>query len=141
MGISKKINVFNLDFKNIKALTDLLGYKAPQSLNRIAFKYGTLENMVKIRLRVNTDEQARSKLLELLEQKDQPKDKETAMQPQPKELSELSNEQQCAKKYAQALLNKGDEQILNSLLLAFGCENEQGRESVLKYFDEIKKGV
>ena len=140
MGISKKINVFNLDFKNIKALTDLLGYKAPQSLNRIAFKYGTLENMVKIRLRVDTDEQARSKLLELLEQEDQPKDKETAMQ-QPKELSELSNEQQCAKKYAQALLNKGDEQILSSLLLAFGCENEQGRESVLKYFDEIKKGI
>ena len=131
---------YGVGFKTLKEIKDVLNMRSNLSqavINR--FYGGSLETLIATRLKMkgSSKEQIKSKLLELINQKDQPKDKETAMQLQPKELSELSNEQQCAKKYAQALLNKGDEQILNSLLLAFGCS----RDDVLKYFDEIKKGV
>lgn len=128
-----------IEFKSKNQLFKLLGYTQSMSDSMIQKQYKTLDNLVRVRLRLKQNEDIKDALLLLLKQQDQPKNKNTVLQP--KELSELSNEQQCAKKYAQALLNKGDEQILNSLLLAFGCENEQGRESVLKYFDEIKKGV
>ena len=127
-----------IEFKSKNQLFKLLGYTQSMSDSMIQKQYKTLDNLVRVRLRLKHNEDIKDALLLLLKQQEQPKNKNTVLQP--KELSDLSilsNEQQCAKKYAQALLNKGDEQILNSLLLAFGCS----RDDVLKYFDEIKKGV
>ena len=124
--LGNKITVYGIEFKNLAEFSALLGYKANLSAAFVAKRYGTFEDMAKVRLRVNTDEQAKAKLLELMGQKDD------------KTIQKVSvletKEQKCAKAYINALINQGNEQILDALCLAFDCK----KDDVLQAVESLK---
>ena len=123
---SKKVEIYGLVFNSMADLCRLLGYTSSLSKSFVLKQYGSLEQLIKVRLRVDNDEQAKAKLLELLEQKDD------------KKIQNVSNletkEQKCAKAYINALINKGDEGVLDALCLAFDCQ----KDKVLKAVDSLK---
>lgn len=124
--LGNKITVYGIDFKNLAEFCTLLGYKGNLSTKFVIKRYGSFENMAKVRLRVDSDEQAKAKILELLEQK--PNEK----------IQNISNlgakEIKCAKAYINALINKGDNTVLDALCLAFDCK----RDNVLRAVDSLK---
>ena len=123
------INVYGLQFESLSALCKVLGYNTNVSSAFISKRYGTIEQLIKVRLRVNTDEQAKQKLLELMGQKDEPKEQKTCIDDSPV--------MRCAHAYINGLINKGDSVMLDNLVLAFGVD----RDDVLKAVEQIKKGA
>lgn len=59
------ISVYGVDFATQTDFFKLLGYARPLAKKLIAAQYGTLENVVKSRLKADTDDQAREMLLKL----------------------------------------------------------------------------
>lgn len=116
--LGQKIKVFGLDFKTTAELCKTIGYSASLSKSFINQRYGTLENMVKTRLRVDNDEQAKQKLLELMGQKDEPKEQKTCIDDSPVI--------KCARAFVTACINKGlkdDKSLLDGLMLAFNIND------------------
>lgn len=60
-----KITVYGVDFKNVSELCKLLGYKNSFAMSFIKQKYGTIEDMVKQRLKLDYDYEIKQKLLTL----------------------------------------------------------------------------
>ena len=116
--LGQKITVFGLDFKTTADLCKTIGYSASLSKSFINQRYGTLENMVKTRLRIDDDEQAKAKLLELLGQKDEPKEQKAYIDDSPVV--------KCARAFVTACINKGlkdDKSLLDGLMMAFNIND------------------
>lgn len=124
------INVYGLQFESLSALCKVLGYNTNVSSAFISKRYGTIEQLIKVRLRVNTDEQAKAKLLELMGQKDEQKEQKTC-------IDDGDPVMRCAHAYINGLINKGDNVMLDNLALAFGVD----RNAVLQAVEQIKKGA
>ena len=112
------INVYGLQFESLSALCKVLGYNTNVSSAFISKRYGTIEQLIKVRLRVNTDEQAKQKLLELMGQKEQPKEQKAYIDDSPVI--------KCARAFVTACINKGlkdDKSLLDGLMLAFNISD------------------
>ena len=121
-----QLTVFNIDFDSIADFLQTIGYKSKITQKTIMQRYGSFESFIKRRYKIDNDEQARAKLLELMGQKD---DKTVQNVP----ILE-TKEQKCAKAYINALINQGNEQILDALCLAFDCK----KDDVLQAVESLK---
>ena len=70
--------VLDVVFESQRELFKLLGYKCTMSKSQILKQNGSYENLIKRRLCVDTDNEAKMKLLELKEKSDQAKNEKTA---------------------------------------------------------------
>jgi len=70
--------VLDVVFESQRELFKLLGYKCTMSKSQIIKQNGSYENLIKRRLCVDTDNEAKMKLLELKEKSDQAKNEKTA---------------------------------------------------------------
>lgn len=126
MPASIEIEVFGLKIKSLSYLCQLLGYKKPISKSLITVKYGSLENLVQTRLKVDSAESAKIKLMELLGLKESAK------------TQVLSDDvvTQCAKAYIKSVLNQDiDTQSLQVLMRAF---NVQDQNAVIGEIERLK---
>lgn len=135
-----KIDVYGITFKSLSALCKVLGYKTNMSQELINKRFGNIESMIKTRLNVYTDDQAKTKLLELINQKDQTTEMQNMQQDQRPYIDNSDPAVKCARAFVTAAINKAlqDNQLLSSLMLAFNIDNT---DRVLHTIDEIKKGV
>ena len=116
--LGNKITVYGIDFKNLAEFSSLLGYKANLSAAFVAKRYGTFEDMAKVRLRTDSDEQAKQKLLELMGQKDEQKEQKAYIDDSPVI--------KCARAFVTACINKGlkdDKNLLDGLMMAFNIND------------------
>lgn len=132
--LGNKITVYGIEFKNLAEFSAILGYKANLSAAFVAKRYGTFEDMAKVRLRVDSDEQAKAKLLELMGQKEQPKEQKAYIDDGDPVLK-------CARAFVTACINKGlkdDKNLLDGLMMAF---NISDLDAVRAQIDKIKAGL
>ena len=66
MGKKTSVEVFGIKFDRTRTLLEILGHKSKTSINRIVERHGSLENFVKFRLKVNTDDEAKALLMSKL---------------------------------------------------------------------------
>lgn len=124
-----------IEFKSKNQLFKLLGYTQSMSDSMIQKQYKTLDNLVRVRLRLKHNEDIKDALLLLMKQQDQPKEQE-----QKPYIDDSDPAVKCARAFVTAAINKAlqDNQLLSSLMLAFNIDNT---DRVLHTIDEIKKGV
>ena len=101
-----------------------MGYIAPLSYGAVLKRNGSHEQLFKRRYKINNDDHARQKLLELIGQNTYIDDSEPAVM--------------CSRWFVTAAINKALQynQLLSSLMLAFNINNA---DRVLHTIDEIKK--
>ena len=130
MGVKKALQVFGVEFASATDFFKTLGYIAPLSDGAVLKRYGSHEQLFKRRYKIDSDEQAKKKLLELMGQKEQPKEQNAY-------IDDGDPVMRCAHAYINGLINKGDNVMLDNLALAFGVD----RNAVLQAVEQIKKGV
>lgn len=125
MPKKEKICVYGVSFESLSALCKTLGYNTNFSLNFVQKRYGSLEALIKVRLRVDDDEQAKQKLLELMGQK------ETSQETKKDDVVT-----QCAKAYIKSVLNQ--EVNLQSLEVLMRAFSLQDQKTVIDKIEELK---
>ncbi|WP_281757198.1 hypothetical protein [Succinatimonas hippei] len=129
MPASIEIEVFGLKIKSLSYLCQILGYKKPISKSLITVKYGTLENLVQTRLKADSAESAKIKLMDLLGCKESGK----------MQVISDSVVTQCAKAYIKSVLNQDiDTQSLQVLMRAF---NVQDQSAVIGEIERLKNEI
>ena len=130
---SKKISVFGVTIESNSELCRLLGYSAPIGKTIIFQRYGNYENFIKRRYKIDSDEQAKTKLLELMGQKDEQKEQKAYIDDSPIV--------KCARAFVTACINKGlkdDKSLLDGLMMAFNISDS---DAVKAQIDKIKAGL
>ena len=118
MVAKKKITIYGLTFDSVSDLCIKLGYNAPLSEGVIMRRYGSYEAFIKRRYKIDNDEQAKAKLLELMGQKDEQKEQKTCIDDSPVV--------KCARAFVTACINKGlkdDKNLLDGLMMAFNIND------------------
>ena len=129
MGVKKALQVFGVEFASATDFFKTLGYIAPLSDGAVLKRYGSHEQLFKRRYKIDSDEQAKAKLLELMGQKNEQKEQKACIDDSPV--------MRCAHAYINGLINKGDSVMLDNLVLAFGVD----RDDVLKAVEQIKNAI
>lgn len=134
MGVKKALQVFGVEFASATDFFKTLGYIAPLSDGAVLKRYGSHEQLFKRRYKIDSDEQAKNKLLELMGQKEQPKEQKAYIDDGDPVLK-------CARAFVTACINKGlkdDKNLLDGLMMAF---NISDLDAVRAQIDKIKAGL
>ena len=140
MPKKQPINVYGFAFDTLSDLTTLLGYKGKRAKNQLIEIYGSLEQMVKTRFRVQSDDQARLMLQKLINDATGVKGINAAQKTETQDANATHTDDdvsKCVKAYIKDLINKGDDNVLDALILAFGVD----KNAVLKQIEYLKSDV
>lgn len=113
-----QLTVFNIDFDSIADFLQTIGYKSKITQKTIMQRYGSFETFIKRRYKIDNDEQAKTKLLELMGQKDEQKEQKACIDDSPVV--------KCARAFVTACINKGlkdDKSLLDGLMMAFNIND------------------